>query len=135
MLVPALRSAISAAWKVSALMGIMNATMLKFNEAGQVMGCRAESVPDAKICIKELKLIKKETALQKKEITARITQIRASHRSSRVASSAIKGKGFMAAMVKTGRSIEALSIDGQIRPFESQKPLSIETLPSLIRQS
>jgi hypothetical protein len=42
---------------------------LKYSPEGQVIGCHADSVPEARLCIEELKRKKKELQAQREEIT------------------------------------------------------------------
>jgi len=106
----------------------MTTMPLKYSETGQITGCRAESVEDAKLCIKELKLKKKDFALQKKEVAAEIAQIRDKNRSTKVASRAVKGSGFLATMVKTSNTIGAINVDGKVRALETKKASIDETI-------
>lgn len=53
---------------------------LKYSPEGQVTGCHAESVPEARLCIEELKLKKKELQAQRTEITAAMATGRADPR-------------------------------------------------------
>src|SRR5688500_8929211 len=43
---------------------------LKYSPEGQVTGCHADYVPEARLCIKELKLNKEELKAQRKKITS-----------------------------------------------------------------
>ena len=99
---------------------------IKYSPEGQIIGCRAESVPDAKICIKELKLKKKELQLQKKEVAAQITQVRAAHRTAKVQKGpAMRGSGFLAnvsrSIDRTVKHSAAVNVDNAVRELESQK--------------
>jgi hypothetical protein len=99
---------------------------LRYSPEGQIIGGRAESVPDAKIIIKELKLKKKELQLQKKEIAARIAQVKAEHRSAKVRHVPVaRGKGLLKdltrAIDKSARHSTAVNVDNAVRELEGKK--------------
>ena len=89
---------------------------------GQVVRVRADSVADAKLCIKQIKLKKQELQAQKREVTARIAQIRAEHLSTKVGSGlAPRGKGFMAGASRVIKNVTAINVDTAVREQQSQK--------------
>ena len=99
---------------------------LKYSPEGQIIGCRAESVPDAKLCIKALKLKKKDLQGQKKEVAAQIAQVRANHRSAKIQMGpAMRGSGFLAnvsrTVQRTAKHSAAVSVDNTVRELESKK--------------
>jgi hypothetical protein len=81
-----------------------------------------DSVPDAKLRIKELKLQKKEIQAQKKEVAQQIAAIRAKHRSSKVNSAPLtRGGGFIASTARTMRQVSAMNVDSVVGELERQK--------------
>ena len=99
---------------------------IKYSPDGQIVGCTADSIADAKICIKEIKLKKKEFQLQKKEVAAQIAQVRAAHRTANInRGPAVRGSGGLAKVLRTmdkaTKQTAAINTNNAISQLETRK--------------
>lgn len=99
----------------------------------------AQSVAEAKIAIKELKLKKKEYALIKREISQHQKQIRAEYTDRvRQQGSKFRGGGSIGGLVRTVQTINRdaarRALAQQLAPLERQKG-AVETITNAIEQT
>lgn len=99
---------------------------LKLSPTGEVIGVEAQTVAEAKLCIKELKLKKKELALEKKEVAAKIADVRAAHRSANVRRGpTVRGSSTFAKTMRTfdrvNKHLANVNTDSRVSSLEFDK--------------
>jgi hypothetical protein len=112
-------------------------SLVEISQSGEI-SVRANSVPQAKLALKELKLKKKELSLLKKQVTEQERQIRATYTDEvRRRGSKFHGGGSIGRFIRlaqtASRDSARANLAQQLAPFEEQKR-KIEAMRSAIEQ-
>ena len=112
-------------------------SLVDISPDGQI-SVRANSVPEAKLALKELKLKKKELSLLKKQVTEQERQIRAGYTHQvRQRGSKFQGGGTVGKFIRlaqtASRDAARHNLAQQLAPYEQQKR-KIEAMKSAIEQ-